>query len=111
MLSRQNRLKGQANFKKIYNEGKKIWSSYFLIIYLRENTQNPPLIGFVSSKKVGGAVNRNHSRRLLSAIVQPKIATLPLGLECVIIANSKTPETDYFVLKEELEKSLIQLSH
>jgi ribonuclease P protein component len=109
MLSRQNRLKGQANFKKIYDKGKKIWSPYFLIIYLIENSQNKPLIGFVSSKKVGGAVNRNHSRRLLSAIVQPKIDTLPLGLECVIIANSKTPGTDFSVLKVELESKLSSL--
>jgi len=90
MLPRQNRLKGQANFQKIYKQGRKIWSPYFLLIYNLNPTLNQPLIGIVASKKVGGAVQRNKAKRMLRDAIGPIIPNLPKSMEMVVIASHNT---------------------
>ena len=104
MLSKKNRLKGTANFERIFKYGEKFFSPYFVVYRLKhstvkdtgENTSkldlSDPHIGFISSKKVGGAVQRNHARRILSEAIRLNI-----------LENGKAPNADYiFIIKNEL---------
>ena len=57
----------------------------------------PPRAGFVVSKAVGGAVVRNRVKRVLRALVSPRLDSLPLGTDIVVrakpaAASANTPE-------------------
>jgi ribonuclease P protein component len=103
MLPRVNRLKDQADFTRIYKQGRKIWSPFFLAVYNFNPKITAPLIGFVASKKVGGAVQRNHAKRLLREAARAHLRKLPICTELVLVASAKTLEGDFFAINHEIE--------
>lgn len=50
-------------------------------------TGQPPRVGFVVSKAVGGAVVRNRTKRRLRELVRVRLHRLPLGTDVVVRAN------------------------
>lgn len=57
--------------------------------------------GFVTSKKVGGAVVRNRLRRRLREIVRMEQGRLKTGFWCVVIARPSAAGVSYRRLKDE----------
>ncbi len=58
------RLRKRREFKKVYEEGRKVYSKYFTIHYL-ENQLGRPRLGITVTKKVGKSVVRNRWKRLI----------------------------------------------
>jgi ribonuclease P protein component len=53
-------------FRQVYRDGEKIDCKYAVLFYYRTGQPTPaPLFGFVASKRLGNAVNRNRAKRLL----------------------------------------------
>ena len=53
-------------FRKVYDEGRKLVCDYAVIFYYRTpEAEKGPCFGVVASKRVGGAVERNRAKRLL----------------------------------------------
>ncbi len=69
--------------------------------------ENPPRVGFVVSKAVGGAVVRNRVKRQLRAASRPLVAELPTGVDLVVRAQPAASEASYQTLAHEL----MSLSH
>ena len=90
MLPRQNRLKDESDFDRIFKNGRKISTPLFLLAYFYRNDAKPTRIGVVASKKVGGAVQRNRAKRLLRAASKSIISLHPTGFDYVLLANTST---------------------
>jgi ribonuclease P protein component len=106
MLAKANRLKGKANFEMVFKKGEKFYSPYF-VIYFQRSALLPAtaaLIGIVTSKKVGGAVERNHARRLLGEAIKPLLPKLPPNSRTVIIALKTAATAELSALQTELTK-------
>ncbi len=58
-------------------------------------------IGFVTSKRIGGAVARNRVRRRLREIVRRDQHGLRKGFWLVLIARPSAAEADYAVLEKD----------
>lgn len=63
-LSRRQRLVHSAQFAEGYRQGRK-WVGKYMVLWLREGENASLRLGVVSSRKVGGAVQRNRARRRL----------------------------------------------
>jgi ribonuclease P protein component len=63
-------------------------------------------IGFVTSKRIGGAVARNRVRRRLREIVRRDQHRLPNGTWFVLIARPSAAEADYVTLEKEWRRLL-----
>jgi ribonuclease P protein component len=63
----------------------------------------PPRVGFVVSKAVGGAVVRNRTKRRLRALLAARINQLPVGTDVVVRANSVAAQADSRELAAELD--------
>lgn len=70
-------LKRNKNFNITYSKGSSCVSKHIVLIYLKRRDDGVKF-GFVASKKIGGAVQRNKVRRRMKEAVRTKIQ-LPEG--------------------------------
>jgi ribonuclease P protein component len=66
----------------------------------------PPRAGFVVSKAVGGAVQRNRVKRRLRHLVRARIDTLPSGAMLVVRALPAAAERSYDELGADLDGAI-----
>jgi len=60
------KLKASWQFRKVYDDGKKLVGDYAVVFYYRNPEESDgPCFGVVASKRVGGAVQRSRAKRLL----------------------------------------------
>ena len=104
MLSKINRLKGTANFSKILKKGENFFSSFFVMYRLRFEENRQPRIGFITSKKVGGAVERNKAKRMLSEGVRIVMKEKISIYDHVFIAKKEVLNASLVSIVDELKK-------
>ena len=73
-FSKSKRLTDPVEFKRVKNEGKAQGGALLVIGALRTGEENIFRAGFVTSKRIGGAVVRNRVRRRLRDIVRTQQA-------------------------------------
>jgi ribonuclease P protein component len=66
----------------------------------------PPRVGFVVSKRVGGAVVRNRTKRRLRALAAARIGQVPDGVDLVVRANPAAAQATSAHLGAELDRLL-----
>jgi ribonuclease P protein component len=70
----------------------------------------PPRVGFVVSKAVGGAVVRNRTKRRLRALMAARVGVLPNGTDVVIRANPVVAQANSALLSVELDTLLSKVT-
>ena len=94
-LSKRERLQRDYEFRRIYEHGRKT-EGRFAVLYVMETPRDtdapaPPerrAVGFVTSRKVGNAVQRNRARRLLREAYRLNKHKLKSNLQIVIISRA-----------------------
>lgn len=104
MLSKQNRLKGTANFKAIFKDGEKSFSSFFVLYKSPIIQERPSQIGLITSKKVGGAVQRNKARRLLSEAIRKMLTKSDDNRDKVYVVKKELLNAKFEVICSEVER-------
>lgn len=66
----------------------------------------PPRVGFVVSKAVGGAVTRNRTKRVLRHLVALRLTRVPSGCDLVVRANPAAAAASTPQLAVELDRAL-----
>jgi len=90
---RTGRLSRSAEFDRVYRQGRSVANRY-LVLYTfpREGATDSPRLGFSVGRKVGGAVERNHLKRLLREACQRQAEALPVGHDIVLLARAAARE-------------------
>ena len=83
-------------FRHAYYQGRSCATPYF-VLYLARGRQGQRRYGITTSKKLGGAVQRNRARRVIRAAVWELTTELPAGKDLVFVAReriltAKSPE-------------------
>ncbi|MBD3362955.1 ribonuclease P protein component [Candidatus Dojkabacteria bacterium] len=114
MLPKSYRIRKQKEFDLIYKEHKSL-NSQNLQIYLRyvnskERVIYPertyPRFGFVLSKKIGNAVERNRVKRLLREIIRLTLPKLKDNFEALVIPFPQIVNATYYELETEIINTL-----
>lgn len=100
MLQRKLRLRKRAEFKTMFDAGKSYPGKYTVIYVLK----GPRKFGFIASKKIGNAVQRNRAKRLMREVIRLHLADMQDGYECIFIARATIKSASYF----EVESSILQ---
>lgn len=89
--SRQH-LRKAADFQAIRASGKHQACGFFYLNFLNQPDRDPPLrrAGFIASKRVGNAVQRNRCKRRLREVFRNNQDLLPPSCDVVLIARPAT---------------------
>lgn len=101
-------LKENKDFRRLYSRGCS-FASGILVVYVMKNRTQNVRIGITTSKKIGKAVLRNRSRRIIRAAYYQIMNDIKPGYDMVFVARGKTPfvkSTDILcTMKKELKKA------
>lgn len=100
-LPRELRLRSRKDFDAVFQHGR-AWNDTLLVLRALPNDLSHSRYGFVTSKRVGGAVVRNRIRRRLREIVRE----LPLadGYDVVLSAKRAAADADFISLSSAVER-------
>ncbi len=82
-------LNSNGDFRRLYNRGKTV-TDPALVVYYSKNRAGICRIGITTSKKIGNAVERNRSRRIIRAAAAEVLAEVSPCWDFVFVARSKT---------------------
>jgi ribonuclease P protein component len=89
---RGRRLSRSAEFERVYRQGRSVANRH-LVLYSFPNTSiDRPRLGLSVSRKVGGAVERNHVKRLLREAFNGVESQLEGGHDVVVVARPEARE-------------------
>jgi ribonuclease P protein component len=84
---RPGRLSRSAEFERVYRQGRSVANRYLVLYTFPRDAGEQMRLGLSVSRKVGGAVERNHVKRLLREAFSRGAAELPPGHDVVIVAR------------------------
>ena len=87
------------DYQRIYRRGRSLVSPV-LVTYALKNKNNNLRIGITTSKKVGKAVRRNRSRRVIRAAFSHISADISMPYDVIFVARTRTS----YVKSIEVEK-------
>ncbi|MBR4762158.1 MAG: ribonuclease P protein component [Clostridia bacterium] len=106
-MKRNDKLKQNWEFHRLYTKGKCIAAPAF-ILYFGKGKKGRVRLGITAGKKLGTAVMRNRAKRIITAAfdaVQPRIKP---GFDFVIVARGKTLAFKSFQVADMLYRLLCE---
>jgi ribonuclease P protein component len=100
------RLKNSRQFTHVYKKGKSK-ANKFLVLYCLKNDVSYNRIGISVSKKVGNAVIRNRSKRLIKEAFRLNKGNMDEGYDFVFIARVRMKDAKYTDVENSV-KNLIR---
>jgi len=101
MLTKTNRINTAAEFRNAMRKGRKINTAH-TVIYVVRNAEAESRAGFIVTKVVGNAVNRNFIRRRLRSIAEEFLPRFSVSSDIVIRPNAGAEELTWEELRSEI---------
>lgn len=95
-------LKENKDFRRLYYRGKSS-ASPVLVTYAMKNRKGKNCYGITTSKKIGGAVDRNRARRVIREAFRNIEPSINGSWDFVFVARSKTTR----VKMQEVENAML----
>jgi ribonuclease P protein component len=95
------RLQQTGEFAEVRAKGRLVQGRWLRMTALQRSDETPVRVGVVTSRRVGGAVQRNLVRRRLREIFRANRAQLSAGLWLVVTAKNGAAEAEFTALREE----------
>jgi ribonuclease P protein component len=106
VLPRAHRVVSGSDYRRISRKGRRV-SGRVAIVYLdREQAGEPARFGFIVSRAVGGAVQRNRVRRRLKAVCFALLGDAP-ARSVVIRALPAAATAPWSELRDEVTKAVL----
>jgi ribonuclease P protein component len=86
-IPRRGRLSRSAEFERVYRQGRSSANRHLVLYAFPNAATESPRLGLSVSRKVGGAVERNHVKRLLREAFSGLEAQLEEGQDLVVVAR------------------------
>ena len=106
-FKKKQKLLRRAEFTNTMDNGFKVVTP-FVVLLGRPNQKEAARIGFIVSKKVGGAVVRNLVKRRLREIYR-NLKPVPQGIDLVAIARVGSDLCDFEALRQAFAQGIDQL--
>lgn len=108
-MDRHHRLREPAAFARLRRQGRTAKHSLVIVSYASNGLKHNRY-GFVTSKRLGGAVQRNRVRRRLREATRSLHPYLKGGYDIAVIARGRIVDESYHTIQTALESSFTQAS-
>ncbi|MDR3347936.1 MAG: ribonuclease P protein component [Helicobacteraceae bacterium] len=98
-------MRSSQTFNALFKQAKSYHTNAFVCFFQSESVCE---VGFVTSKKVGKAVERNFARRRMRELFRMREASLPNG-RYVVVAKKPIIQSPFNILAEQFERALRNL--
>ncbi|MGA8987090.1 ribonuclease P protein component [Aeromicrobium sp.] len=105
MLARVQRMRNGEDFRRTIRRGAK-GAQPTLVTHVVPGTGGHTSVGFVVSKAVGSAVERNRVKRRLRHLMRERVDSFPAGSRVVVRALPASSEANSSTLAEHLDAAL-----
>ena len=102
-------LNQNKDFRTLYYHGKS-QAHPWLITYVRKNRLGITRVGITTSKKIGGAVQRSRSRRVIREAYRQILPQVKDGVDIVFVARARTAGCKSTQIATVMQKQLGALS-
>ena len=102
-------LNQNKDFRTLYFHGKS-QAHPWLITYVRRNRLGITRVGITTSKKIGGAVQRSRSRRVIREAYRQNMAEVQDGVDIVFVARARTAACKSTQVAAVMRQQLLALS-
>lgn len=102
-------LNQNKDFRTLYYHGKS-QAHPWLITYVRKNRLGITRVGITTSKKIGGAVQRSRSRRVIREAYRQIMPQVKDGVDIVFVARARTAACKSTQIADVMQKQLQALS-
>jgi len=102
-LPRELRLRHRKDFDAVFRQGR-AWNDQLLVLRALPNNLDHNRFGFVTSKRLGGAVVRNRVRRRLREIT--RLTRTNPGFDVVLSAKTKVTSAEFADVKTSVIRLL-----
>jgi ribonuclease P protein component len=89
---RRGRLSRSVEFERVYRQGRSVSNRHLVLYSFPNQSIERPRLGLSVSRKVGGAVERNHVKRLLREAFDGVLGELRSGYDVVVVARPEVRE-------------------
>ena len=103
------RLRKRPEFLKLSRQGRRTFSTYFVIIS-GKNPYDEPRLGITVNGKVGNAVVRNRIKRAVREIFRRRRHSLESGLDLLVIARKGASEATPRQIAQDMIGTLNRLT-
>ena len=109
---RSQRLLRHADFERVYKQGRRHFAAHMTVFYLARAEEAADAsvgsrVGFTVSKALGGAVQRNRTKRRLREAV--RLQRVPAGMAADIVINPKRTllAADFADVRNEVARAFV----
>jgi len=106
-MKRHYRLRRNSDFLRVRRFGKTYASPLMVLAFVR-NELDYSRFGFVVSKRLGKAVQRNKVKRRMREVTRLRIPNIKSGFDLVLIARRPITQATYKEIEHTLEHLLIK---
>lgn len=100
--------KENKDFRRLYYRGKSV-ASDSLVTYAMKKKKGGCKLGITTSKKIGNAVERNRSRRVIRAAYSALEGEINGSWDFVFVARSKTSKVKMQVILNQMREHFISI--
>ena len=100
--------KSKSKLQVIFDQGTKFVSKNFVALFLPSDLFHSTI---VASKKIGGAVKRNRSKRRLREIVRLHIKPNVPSIKLILLSRNNTAESDFSDLMRDCNNLVLRINH
>jgi len=98
-------LKTSSDFARVRREGRS-WASALVVLNVAPNGLDTVRCGFITGKKIGGAVERNRARRMMKEAVRLRLPLLKPGFDLVFVGRGAIAEAKGTVVAADIDNLL-----
>jgi ribonuclease P protein component len=106
VLAKANRIRSGADYRLTVRKGVRVYAPHTITYVRRASEQTPTRFGFIVSKAVGIAVERNTVRRRLKAVCRALLPELEPGHEIVVRALPAAAQASWTTLQGEIRRAV-----